>query len=137
MSTAASIFSEGRFGVDRIYVRDLLIYCIVGLKPEERSQRQPVVINLAIECDLRAAGRSDDLRDTINYKKLEERLVDLVEGSSFLLIERLAQAVADLCLEEPLARAVRVTIDKPDALRFARCPAVEIERARGADQAPG
>lgn len=116
--------------MDTIHIRDLLVYCIVGLKPEERTARQPVLINIAIECDLAEAGRTDSVDDTINYKKLEERLVEFVEASRFFLIEKLAQEIADICLSDPRAHAVRVSIDKPDALRFARCPGVEIRRVR-------
>lgn len=115
---------------DRIHIRDLAVRCIIGVFPEERRERQDVVINITLECDCRPAARSDDLRDAVDYKKIKRAVLRLVEGSEFQLIETLAERIADICLANPKVEAVRVTVDKPGALRFARSVAVEIERRR-------
>jgi len=116
--------------LDRIHVRDLRLRCVLGIFPEERREKQDITVSIVLHADLRAAGRSDRIEDTVDYKEVKKRVVTLVEGSSSFLIEHLAQRVADLCLEEPRVEAVRVTIDKPGALRFARSVAVEIFRKR-------
>ncbi len=115
---------------DKIHVQDLLLRCILGVNPEERVKKQDVVLNLTLWADLSLPARTDRIEDTLDYKKLKKRVVDLVEGSSFLLVEALAGAVADLCLEPPRVRAVRVRVDKPGALRFAKSVAVEIFREK-------
>lgn len=120
--------------LDRIYIRDLALRCIIGIEPHERDKLQDVVINITLHTDLRRAGRSDDIADTVDYKAIKSKVVDLVEGSSYLLVERLAEQVADVCLAEPRVRRVEVTVDKPGALRFARSVAVEIYRERRADR---
>ena len=116
--------------LDRIYIRDLTVRCIVGINEEERVNKQDVIINITLSADLRKPGVTDRLEDTIDYKALKKRILKLVEGSSYFLIERLAQAIAGACLEEAPVQRVRVTIDKPGALRFARSVAVEITRDR-------
>ena len=116
--------------IDRIYIKDLRLRCIVGIYPEERTNKQDVVINVEIWCDLRKAGESDQIEDTVNYKYVKKRIVSLVENSDYLLIERMAGNIADLCLEEEGVEQVKVTVDKPGALRFARSVAVEITRTR-------
>lgn len=116
---------------DRIIIRDLRVPCIVGTNPDERVNKQEVVINLVLEGDLSLAGASDRLEDTVNYRALKKRVIALVERSEFFLIERMADRIAALCLEPEAVRAVTVTVDKPDALRFARSVAVEIRRERG------
>ena len=116
--------------LDRIHVRDLRLRCVLGIYPEERREKQDITVNIVLYADLRAAGRSDRIEDTVDYKEVKKRVVAQVEGSSSFLIEHLAQRVAGLCLEEPRGEAVRVTIDKPGALRFARSVAVEIFRKR-------
>ncbi len=116
--------------LDRIHVRDLRLRCVLGIYPEERREKQDITLNIVLYADLRAAGRSDRIEDTVDYKDVKKRVVAMVEGSSSFLIEHLAQRVAGLCLEEPRVEAVRVTIDKPGALRFARSVAVEIFRKR-------
>lgn len=116
--------------LDRIYIRDLLVRCIVGIYPHEREEKQDVIINITLEADLRAACASDDIDDTVNYKSIKKAVYQMVEQSEFLLIERLADAVAAICLEAPGVQRATVTVDKPGALRFARSVAVEITRSR-------
>ena len=117
--------------LDRIHIRDLLLRCIVGINEEERRKKQDVVINITLSADLGPACRSDAIADTVDYKGIKQRVVERVEGSSFFLLERLAEELARTCLEDPGVSAATVTIDKPGALRFARSVAVEITRERG------
>jgi len=116
--------------LDRIHIRDLRLRCIVGVYPEERDKTQDVVIQITLRADLRAAGRSDRLEDTVDYKAIKLQVVEMVESSSFVLIERLAEAVADICLSHEGVQRVRVIVEKPGALRYARTVAVEIVRDR-------
>ena len=116
--------------LDKIHIRDLALRCIIGIEPHERDHRQDVVINITLHADLRKAGQSDRIEDTVNYKTIKRKVVDLVENSSFLLVEKLAQQIADVCLAEAGVERVEVTLDKPGALRFARSVAVEIMRDR-------
>lgn len=117
--------------MDTIFIRDLSLRTIIGTFPEERREKQDVIINIALRCDLGLAGKSDDLKDTVDYKAVKKRVVKLVEGSLCQLVERLAELVADVCLSEKMVRSVQVSVDKPGALRFARSVAVVIERSRG------
>ncbi len=116
--------------LDRIHIRDLALRCIIGIQPHERNQRQDVTINITLEADLRPAGQSDNIDDTVNYKTIKRNVVDLVESSSFLLVERLAEQIAQVCLGQRGVQRATVTVDKPGALRFARSVAVEITRER-------
>ena len=116
--------------MDKIYIRDLLVRCIIGVFEKERDIKQDVVFNIVLHTDTTAAARSDDLADTVDYKDLRDRIIACVEPSSFRLIESLAEKVAAICLQSPLVEAVEVSVDKPGALTFARSVAVEIRRPR-------
>ncbi len=118
--------------LDRIHIRDLLARCIVGIYPKERENLQEVHLNITMHVDLRAAGQSDDINDTVNYKDIKKRLLSMVEQSNYFLIERMAEESARICLEDHRVRRVDVTVDKPGALRFARSVAVEITRLQDA-----
>ena len=120
----------GEKPLDKIFIRDLLLRCLVGINPEEREKKQDVVLNIALAVDLTEAGSSDDIAATVDYKSLKNRVIELVEGSSFFLVERLATAIAEACLMEPRVCEATVTVDKPGALRFARSVAVEVTRGR-------
>jgi len=119
--------------LDRIHIRDLRLRCIIGINHGERDEKQDVEINITLWADLRQAARTDRIEDTVDYEAIELKVVELVEGSSDSLIERLAQRVADICLADAKVRRVRVLIEKPSALRVARTVGVEIERDRAAD----
>jgi FolB domain-containing protein len=116
--------------VDRILIKDLALRGFIGVTAEERREKQDIVINMALETDLGKAGLSDDLADTVDYKALKKRILALVEGSQFLLVEALAEKIAALGLEDPRVERVTVTVEKPGALRFARSVGVEITRER-------
>lgn len=116
--------------MDKIFIRDLALRCIIGIFPEERREKQDIIINIQMHADLKKAGRSDKLEDTVDYKSIKKAILALVEGSGFELIESLAERMADIALLDEKVQKVVVTIDKPGALRFARASAVEITRNR-------
>lgn len=116
--------------MDRIVITDLLVRCIIGVGDEERRDRQDVLINLSLLLDLRTAGASDRLDDSLDYRALSKEILAMAERSSFRLVEALAQAVADVCLRHPLVQEAAVRIEKPGALRFARNVGAEIVRRR-------
>lgn len=116
--------------MDKIFIRDLALRCIIGIYPEERREKQDVVINVEMHCDLRRAGKSDDLNDTVDYKSIKKAILKLVEQSHFQLIEAMAENIATIALGDQKVKTVIVTVDKPGALRFAKSSAVEIIRTR-------
>ena len=95
-----------------------------------RVEPQPVEIDIVLDVDLAAAGTSDDLAHSIDYRSLAEAVVDAVESSSYLLIEALATRIADICLTESKVEAVEVTLRKPGALPNAAYASVIIRRTR-------
>ncbi len=116
--------------MDRIHLTDLLCRCIIGVNPEERENKQDVIINITLYLNLFNASRSDAIDETVNYSDLSKRIIGMVENSQCQLIERLAERVAELCLEQPKVEKVRVRLDKPRAIPYAASAAVEIFRQR-------
>jgi FolB domain-containing protein len=116
--------------MDRIFIKDLLVRCIIGVNDEERREKQDVILNLGVSADLSKAGKSDAFDDTVDYRALKKKIMAMAEESRFFLVEALAEAVAGICLEHPAVTEVRVRVEKPSALRFARSVGVEITRER-------
>jgi FolB domain-containing protein len=114
--------------LDRITIRDLGFRCIIGINEDERREKQDVIVNLTLWADLRKPCQSDDINDTIDYKALKKLILTRAEQSEFFLVEALAQTIADICLAQALVQKVRVCVEKPAALRFARSVGVEITR---------
>lgn len=115
---------------DQIQIKDLLLRTIIGINEEERRNRQDVLINLMLQVDTRPAGGSDDIDQAVNYRTLTKRIIQVVETSQFYLVEKLAAEIAAICLDDPRVERVRITVEKPGALRFARSVGVTIERGR-------
>ena len=93
---------------DQILIHDLRFRCIVGVNEEERHEKQDVVAQIALDIDLRQAGRTDALEDTVDYKALKKEILAMAERSAFQLIEALAQSIAEICLaRERVERARR------------------------------
>ena len=115
---------------DRIFIRELLVRCVLGLTEEERRERQDVLISLVIFTDLAAAAKSDEVQESVNYRELKKQVLAVAEQSSYHLLEALAERVATVCLSHPRVHRIRVTAEKPGALRFARSVGVCITRTR-------
>ena len=115
---------------DKIYIRDLALRCIIGVNQNERTEKQDVIINVILFTDTRKAGQTDVLGDSVDYKMVKKAILSLVEKSEFLLIEKLADEIAKVCLDDSKVQKVNVTVDKPGVLRYTRSVAVEIVRTR-------
>jgi FolB domain-containing protein len=116
--------------MDQVFITDLTARGIIGLNDWEREKPQEILINFVLFTDLRKAGESDDIRDSVNYRTVAKNAMAHAETAGRLTVEALAADLARLALEEPGVLKVRVRVEKPGAVRFARSVGVEIERSR-------
>ena len=100
---------------DRIHLEGMVFYGFHGVSPAEQEVGQRFVVDLEARRDLRAAGLSDDLRDTVSYSHLYREGKQIVEGSSRKLLESLAEAIAKRILDEFDVESVRIMVKKPEA----------------------
>jgi dihydroneopterin aldolase len=117
--------------MDKIFIHALKSEAIIGIFEWERQVKQTVYVDLEMAMDVRKAAASDAIEDTLNYKRVAKRLVAFIEGSSFHLVETLAERIAMLVLGEFGVESVRVVLSKPGALRSSRDVGVVLERDRG------
>ena len=85
---------------DRIFLHGLEIECIIGFIEWERRIRQTVVLDVEMPVDCARAAQSDDVADTLDYKRVAKRLIAFVGESEFKLVETLAHRAALLILGE-------------------------------------
>lgn len=116
--------------MDKILIKDLLLRGIIGINPEERVNKQDILINMVIFADIRKAAASDNIADAVNYKSITKRLIAHVEQSSDFLVEKLVTDLARIVITEFGVERVQVRLEKPGALRFAESVGIEIERTR-------
>lgn len=114
--------------MDQVFISDLVARGIIGINDWEREKRQEILINIVLFGDLRIAGKSDDIQDCIDYRAVAKKVLAHTESAKRFTVEALAADLARLCLDEPGVQKVRVRVEKPGAVRFARSVGVEIER---------
>jgi 7,8-dihydroneopterin aldolase/epimerase/oxygenase len=115
---------------DRIFLHGLTADCIIGFIDWERRVRQTVVVDLEMPVDCRHAALTDEVADTLDYKKVAKRALEFIGASEFKLVETLAHRLALLILEEFGVEWVRISLNKPGAIRNSRDVGVHIERTR-------
>lgn len=102
---------EGR---DRILLEGMVFHGRHGVLPAERELGQPFVVDVTLYLDLRPAGLSDDLTETVDYGGVHRLARQVVEGEPANLVETVAERIASAVLEEhPVVEAVRVKVKKP------------------------
>jgi dihydroneopterin aldolase len=124
---------------DRILLEGMVFHGRHGTLPAERELGQPFVVDVELRLDLRPAGLSDDLTQTVDYGEVHKQVKEIVEGPPVNLTETLAERIAATVLEEhPPVEAVRVKVAKPH-VRLGETvlegSAVEILRRRDRDHA--
>lgn len=117
---------------DQIMLEGMAFYGFHGVDPAEKALGQRFIVDLAVTTDLRRAGRTDDVADTISYATLFKLTKAVVEGSSLDLIEAVAEGIAEAVGRAfPQVDAVRVRVRKPGAPvkgSVFDCASVQIER---------
>jgi len=101
--------------MDSIIARGLSFKACHGVLDQEKKIPQLFQVDLQLFLDLRAAGRQDDLRFTVDYDQVYQLVRDIVEGPSCNLIEAVAEKIAQTLLAKFPLRAVEVTVYKPNA----------------------
>jgi 7,8-dihydroneopterin aldolase/epimerase/oxygenase len=115
---------------DRIFLHGLEIECIIGFIEWERRIKQKVVVDLEMPVDCARAAVNDDVADTLDYKKVAKRTIAFVSESEFKLVETMAHRLALVILEEFGIAWVRLSINKPGAIRDSKDVGVAVERTQ-------
>jgi len=116
--------------MDQIFIKDLLARGIIGVTDSERAQPQDIIVNVVIFADIRKAGATDEVEDSVNYRTIAKKILAYIEHSKRHTVEALATDLANLCLENPAVEKIRIRVEKPGAVRFSTSVGVEIERQK-------
>lgn len=118
--------------MDTIFIREFRVEAWVGIYEWEKLRAQTVELEIEIGIPGAAAGRIDDIKDTVHYGLVVERVTQELATRRFLLIEALAEHVAGLVTGEFRAPWVKVSVAKLGVLRGVRKVGVTIERGQRA-----
>lgn len=113
-----------------IEVKNLRLRTYIGFNQEEREKLQDVVINLEIHYLANDEVFRDSVEEALNYKTITKNVIAHVEGGQFLLLEKLVADVLALCSDHTQVSYARVSIDKPNALRFSDSVSLTLEHRK-------
>ena len=116
--------------MDIVFIRDLQIETVIGIYDWERQVRQIISLDIDMASDIQKAAGSDNIEDTLSYKTVAKRLIAFVEQSEFELVEALAEKICEIILKEFEVPWVRLTLNKPGAVRGSKSVGVIIERGQ-------
>ena len=115
--------------MDKIFLYGMKADTLIGVYDWERERKQTLILDLEISVP-ESTGMSDDIGDTIHYGDVCEVVRRNLAEQDFLLLETLAEYIAQLILNDFGAAKVRVRIVKPGILPDVAQVGIEIERAR-------
>ena len=116
--------------MDTIFIRELRADAWIGIYEWEKLSRQTLDFNLDIGVDTQTAGESDNIRDTVDYGKVVERIRSDLKEQHFKLLEALAEHIAQLVLDDFKAHWVKVSVAKINHMRGVKMVGVTIARRR-------
>ena len=117
--------------MDKIQIRGLKVFAWHGVGLEEKKKGQLFVLDVDMECDLKKAGNTDALGDTVNYAAVVEEISRVMREQSDDLIERAASRVSEAVLKmDDKICTVRVLLKKPEAPIQAEFDYVAVEIVR-------
>lgn len=117
--------------MDRIVLEGMVFSGKHGVSDAERVRSQRFTVDVELEVDLARAARSDQIEDTIDYRRVRAIAKEVIEGEPAHLIETLAGRIAGKALQMPRVAAVSVKVTKrPPSMRPIDGAAVLLRRAR-------
>ncbi|HRN48613.1 MAG TPA: dihydroneopterin aldolase [Niabella sp.] len=103
-----------------VKVENLRLRAYIGFLDWEKEKLQDVIISFSFKYDTRLASETDDVTHAVDYKKINKRIIQLVDNKPFQLIENLAEQIYSLIQNTgPEVQEIDVQVEKPRALRFA------------------
>ena len=99
--------------LDKVIIKDLVARGIIGLNDWEREKPQEILINIVLFTDLREAGESDQIEDSVNYRTIAKKALAQAEHAKRYTVEALAADIVKICLSEPGVARARVRVEKP------------------------
>jgi 7,8-dihydroneopterin aldolase/epimerase/oxygenase len=121
---------EAERPMDQIYLRDLEVEAVIGVYAWEQRIRRPLRFDIELGTDTRVAARSGAIGDTVDYEAVAECIRGIASREPHVLLECLAEEIAETLLERFGSRSIRLRVGKPAAVAGAREVGIVIERGR-------
>ena len=100
---------------DRIVLHNMVFQGRHGVLEREQREIQPFQVDVELLLNLQPAAVDDDLSKSVDYGQVFDVTRQIVESTSFRLLEALAEAIAQELLVDFPVQEVGVRVRKPHA----------------------
>ncbi|CAM2770192.1 bifunctional dihydroneopterin aldolase/7,8-dihydroneopterin epimerase [Vibrio neptunius] len=114
--------------MDKVFIEQLEVITTIGVYDWEQEIKQKLVLDIEMAHDNQLAGKSDDVADALDYAQVSSAVLSHIESGRFLLVERVAEEVAQLIMTQFSVPWVKIRLTKPGAVPQAAGVGVIIER---------
>ncbi|TFH91453.1 bifunctional dihydroneopterin aldolase/7,8-dihydroneopterin epimerase [Vibrio ouci] len=114
--------------MDKVFIEQLEVITTIGVYDWEQEIKQKLVLDIEMAHDNRPAGKSDDVVDALDYAQVSQAVLQHIEGGRFLLVERVAEEIAELIMAKFNVPWIKIRLTKPGAVAQAKGVGVIIER---------
>jgi dihydroneopterin aldolase len=116
--------------MDKVFIEQLEVITTIGVYDWEQEIKQKLVLDIEMAHDNRPAGKSDDVVDALDYSQVSDAVLNHIEGGRFLLVERVAEEIAELIMTQFNVPWIKIRLTKPGAVPQAKGVGVVIERSK-------
>ncbi|WP_260261023.1 bifunctional dihydroneopterin aldolase/7,8-dihydroneopterin epimerase [Vibrio intestinalis] len=116
--------------MDKVFIEQLEVITTIGVYDWEQEIKQKLVLDIEMAHDNRPAGKSDDVVDALDYSKVSEAVLNHIENGRFLLVERVAEEIAEIIMTQFNVPWIKIRLTKPGAVAQAKGVGVVIERGQ-------
>lgn len=117
-----------------IRIKNLRLRTFIGIKEEEKNNRQDIVVNVALTTDINNAIEHNELETSLNYRTISKSLIALLDGRRFDLMEQMTFAALSEIMAQPQVLSSHIEIDKVGALRYCDSVSMTLYGERTASQ---
>ncbi len=119
-----------KMALDKVFIEQLEVITTIGVYDWEQQIKQKLVLDIEMAHDNKPAGKSDDVQDALDYSQVSEAVLNHIENGRFLLVERVAEEIAELIMQRFSVPWIKIRLAKPGAVPQARAVGVVIERGQ-------
>ncbi len=116
--------------LDKVFIEQLEVIATIGVYDWEQKIKQKLILDIEMAHDNKPAGKSDNVADALDYAQVSQLVIKYIESGHFLLLERVAEEVAELIMKQFSVLWVKIRLTKPGAVPQAAGVGVIIERGQ-------
>ena len=113
-----------------VFIKDFIIEEIIGFHNHEKIKNQKIKFNIILNIDKNIIPNEKDIKSVVDYEKITNKLSNLVKNKKYNFLETLAEDSFKEIFKDRRINSLKITIEKPDAIKNANSVGVEVFKTR-------